>query len=168
VADKGLPANEVLEHKRETGSVKDFPGGETVPGEYLLSQDCTVLALGALEESVREENADGVKAQVILEMANYPVTPEGDAVLADRGITVLPDILASGGGVAVSYLEWVQDLQREQWLEDRVNDRLAELMGAATDQVLARAESEGIPLREAAYLIGVGRVAEAEMARGFR
>jgi glutamate dehydrogenase (NAD(P)+) len=81
---------------------------------------------------------------------------------------VVPDILASGGGVAVSYLEWVQDLQREQWLEDRVNDRLAELMGAATDQVMARAESEGLPLREAAYLIGVGRVAEAEVARGFR
>ena len=168
VSTTGLAAARVLDHKRETGSVMDFPGGETVPGEDILGLDCTVLALGALEESVREENADGVKAQVILEMANYPVTPEGDGILADRGVTVLPDILASGGGVAVSYLEWVQDLQREQWLEDRVNDRLAELMGAATDQVLARAESEGISLRDAAYLIGVGRVAEAEIARGFR
>jgi glutamate dehydrogenase/leucine dehydrogenase len=168
VSTTGLAAARVLDHKRETGSVMDFPGGETAPGEDILGLDCTVLALGALEESVREENADGVKAQVILEMANYPVTPEGDGILADRGVTVLPDILASGGGVAVSYLEWVQDLQREQWLEDRVNDRLAELMGAATDQVLARAESEGISLRDAAYLIGVGRVAEAEIARGFR
>jgi glutamate dehydrogenase (NAD(P)+) len=168
VSERGLPAAKVLEHKRESGSVVDFPDSETVTGEDLLGLDCTVLALGALEESVHEGNADQVKGQVILEMANYPVTPEGDAVLEDRGITVVPDILASGGGVAVSYLEWVQDLQREQWLEDRVNDRLAELMGAATDQVMARAESEGLPLRDAAYLIGVGRVAEAEVARGFR
>jgi glutamate dehydrogenase/leucine dehydrogenase len=168
VSEKGLPAAKVLEHKRESGSVVDFPDSETVTGEDLLGLDCTVLALGALEESVHEGNADQVKGQVILEMANYPVTPEGDAVLEDRGITVLPDILASGGGVAVSYLEWVQDLQREQWLEGRVNDRLAELMGAATDQVMARAESEGLALRDAAYLIGVGRVAEAEVARGFR
>jgi glutamate dehydrogenase (NAD(P)+) len=168
VSSEGLPAGSVLEHKARTGSVTDFPGAETVSGEDVLGLDCTVLALGALEVSVHEGNADGVKAQVLLEMANYPVTPEADAVLADRGITVVPDILASGGGVAVSYLEWVQDLQREQWTEERVNDRLEELMGAATDQVMARAESEGIPLRDAAYLIGVGRVAEAEVARGFR
>jgi glutamate dehydrogenase/leucine dehydrogenase len=168
VSDKGLSTAKVLEHKRKSGSVVDFPDTETVTGQDLLGLDCTVLALGALEESVHEGNADRVKGQVILEMANYPVTPGGDAVLEDRGITVVPDILASGGGVAVSYLEWVQDLQREQWPEDRVNDRLAELMGAATDQVMARAESEGLPLRDAAYLIGVGRVAEAEIARGFR
>jgi glutamate dehydrogenase (NAD(P)+) len=103
-----------------------------------------------------------------VETANYPVTPEADDTLAERGIAVVPDILASGGGVAVSYLEWVQDLQRESWREDRVNARLAELMGAATDQVVARAEDEGLTLREAAYVIGVGRVAEAEVARGFR
>jgi glutamate dehydrogenase (NAD(P)+) len=168
VSEKGLPTAGVLEHKRESGSVVGFPDTETVTGEELLGLDCTVLALGALEESVHEGNADRVKGQVILEMANYPVTPGGDVVLEDRGITVVPDILASGGGVAVSYLEWVQDLQREQWPEDRVNDRLGELMGAATDQVMARAESEGLPLRAAAYLIGVGRVAEAEVARGFR
>ena len=164
----GLPAKEVLAHKRESGSVIDFPGADTLPCDDIFSLDCAVLVLAALEESVQEGNADRVKAQVILETANYPVTPEADRTLAERGVTVVPDILASGGGVAVSYLEWVQDLQREQWEEDRVNDRLAELMGAATDQVMARAESEGITQREAAYLIGVGRVAEAEVARGFR
>jgi glutamate dehydrogenase (NAD(P)+) len=168
IASGGLSAELALRHKEETGSVKDLPGTEAASGEDLLGLDCAVLALGALEESVHEGNADGAKAQVILEMANYPVTPEADAVLEDRGITVVPDILASGGGVAVSYLEWVQDLQREQWSEDRVNERLEELMGAATDQVLLRAEGEGLSLRDAAYLIGVGRVAEAEMARGFR
>lgn len=164
----GLPASRVLEHKEATGSVIGFDGAEEITGEDLLGLDCAVLALAALEESVEEANADRIKAQVIVETANYPVTPEADAPLAERGITVVPDILASGGGVAVSYLEWVQDLQREQWDEDRVNARLAELMGTATDQVMTRAENEGLTLREAAYLIGVGRVAEAEVARGFR
>ena len=169
VADRGLPAREVLEHKRRTGSVVGFPAAETIPGEDIVGLDCAVLTLAALEEAIDGGgSADRVKAQVILETANYPVTPEADVALADRGIAVVPDILASGGGVAVSYLEWVQDLQRESWPEDRVNARLAELMGAATDQVVARAEDEGITLRDAAYLIGVGRVAEAEVARGYR
>lgn len=169
MADRGLPAAAVLEHKRTTGSVVDFPGAETIPGEEIVGLDCAVLALAALEEALDGDgNADRVKAQVILETANYPVTPDADETLADRGVAVVPDILASGGGVAVSYLEWVQDLQRESWPEDRVNARLSELMGAATDQVVARAEDEALTLRQAAYLIGVGRVAEAEIARGFR
>ena len=109
-----------------------------------------------------------VVAKIILEEANYPVTTEADAILADRGVTILPDILASGGGVAVSYLEWVQDLQREAWTEERVNARLEDIMEAATAGVLARAEKEKVTLREAAYLIGVERVAEAEVARGYR
>ncbi|MGH2661607.1 MAG: Glu/Leu/Phe/Val family dehydrogenase [Actinomycetota bacterium] len=164
----GLPASEVLAHKRETGSVTGFRDAETIPGSEIIGLDCAVLAVAALEEAITEDNADRVKAQVVVETANYPITPEADPILDDRGVTVVPDILASGGGVAVSYLEWVQDLQREQWTEDRVNDRLAELMGAATDQVMARADNEALSLREAAYMIGVGRVAEAEVARGFR
>jgi glutamate dehydrogenase (NAD(P)+) len=168
MADRGLPAEEVLDHKRRSGSVVDFPGAETISGEDIVGLDCAVLALAALEEAVDADNADHVKAQVILETANYPVTPEADAALIDRGVAVVPDILASGGGVAVSYLEWVQDLQRESWPEERVNARLEELMGTATDQVVARSEAEGLSLREAAYVIGVGRVAEAEVARGFR
>ncbi|HEX2069107.1 MAG TPA: Glu/Leu/Phe/Val dehydrogenase [Actinomycetota bacterium] len=164
----GLKPPAVLKHKQETGSVVGFPDGETVECSDIFSTDCVVLALAALEESITSANADRIKAQVVVETANYPITPDADPILADRGVQVVPDILASGGGVAVSYLEWVQDLQREQWLEDRVNDRLAELMGAATDQVLNRAESSAISLREAAYLIGVERVAEAEIARGFR
>ena len=164
----GLQPSAVLDHKRETGSVIGFPQTEAITNGDIVGLDTTVLVLAALEEALTGDNADQVKAQAVVETANYPVTPEADPVLAERGITVLPDILASGGGVAVSYLEWVQDLQREQWTEERVNDRLAELMGAATDQVLARAESEGLSLREAAYLIGVQRVAEAEVARGYR
>ena len=165
---KGLNPKVVLAHKKETGSVVDFPGAETIDGDDIIRIDCSVLTLAALEEALTGANADGVKGQVVLETGNYPVTPEADPVLHERGITVVPDILASGGGVAVSYLEWVQDLQREQWAEERVNARLAELMGAATDQVLTRAESDGLSLRDAAYLIGVERVAEAEIARGYR
>lgn len=164
----GLPVPEVLEHKLATGSVAGFRETDTLAPEDLTQVDCTVLALAALEEALTGSNAALVKAQVVLETANYPVTPDADGILADRGVTVLPDILASGGGVTVSYLEWVQDLQREQWTEERVNARLEEVIGAATDQVLVRAETEGVTAREAAYLIGVGRVVEAEVARGYR
>jgi len=165
---RGLSPRAALQHKHDTGSVTGTTGTETLSGEDIFGLDCTVLTVAALEESVHTGNADQVKASVILETANYPVTAEADPILQDRGITVVPDILASGGGVAVSYLEWVQDLQREQWTEERVNSRLGELMGAATDQVLARADAEGFSLRDAAYMIGVERVAEAEIARGYR
>jgi glutamate dehydrogenase (NAD(P)+) len=140
VSDRGLPAAEVLAHKQRTGSVAGFPEAETMDIDDIVGIDCSVLALAALEEAVHEGNADRLKAQVVVETANYPVTPEADSILEDRGVTVLPDILASGGGVAVSYLEWVQDLQRESWPEERVNSRLEELMGAATDEVVGRAE----------------------------
>ena len=164
----GLPAKHVLRHKKQTGSVVDFVGAETVAGDDIYGIDATVLTLAALEEAVHVGNAERIKAQVIVETGNYPVTADADPILHDRGVTVVPDILASGGGVAVSYLEWVQDLQREQWTEERVNARLGEIMGAAFDQVLARSEHEALSMRDAAYLIGVERVAEAEIARGYR
>jgi len=164
----GLHPEKVLAHKAETGSVVDFEGAETIDGGDIFGIDCTVFVPAALDASIDEKHAGEIKAKVIVEEANYPVTTEADPILADRGITVLPDILASGGGVAVSYLEWVQDLQREAWPEERVNNRLGELMESATGQVLARAEQENVTLREAAYLIGVERVVEAEVARGYR
>ena len=167
-APQGLDPRSALEHKIATGSVVDFDGAETIRGEDLFGLACRVFVPAALDASIDEGRAGEIKAEVILEEANYPVTTEADPILADRGVTVVPDILASGGGVAVSYLEWVQNMQRERWTEDRVNERLRDLMDAATGQVLARAEAEGCSLREAAYLIGVERVAEAERARGYR
>jgi glutamate dehydrogenase/leucine dehydrogenase len=164
----GLNPEKVLAHKHETGSVVGFDGAESISNGDLFSVDCKVFVPAALDESINERTVGQIRAQVILEEANYPVTTEADRILADRGVTVVPDILASGGGVAVSYLEWVQDLQREQWMEDRVNGRLEELMETATGQVLARSDADGIPLRDAAYLIAVERVAEAEKARGYR
>jgi glutamate dehydrogenase/leucine dehydrogenase len=104
----------------------------------------------------------------VVEVANYPITPEADASLGARGVTVVPDILGSAGGVTVSYLEWAQNVQRERWSEDRVNGRLRELMEAATDSVLERANATGVTHREAAYDIAVERVADAERTRGWR
>jgi glutamate dehydrogenase (NAD(P)+) len=164
----GLHPEKVLAHKQETGSVVGFERSDSLSNEELFDVECRVFVPAALDASVNEERANRIKAELILEEANYPVTMEADPILVDRGVTVAPDILASGGGVAVSYLEWVQDLQREAWSEERVNKRLEELMEMATAKVLARAETEGGSLRDAAYLIGVERVAEAEVARGYR
>jgi glutamate dehydrogenase (NAD(P)+) len=168
VSFKGLPTREVLAHKRRTGSVIGFEGAETINGEEILGLGTQILALAALDESVVEDNAIDVKAKTILEVANYPVTPEAEEILVDRAMTIVPDILSSGGGVVVSYLEWVQNLQGQSWPEDRVNAQLADLMGRATEQVMVRAETEAVSLRQAAYLIAVERVAEAERARGYR
>ena len=167
-APDGLHPEKALAHKQETGSVVGLDGAETIPGGDIFEVPCRVFAPAALEASIGAAVARGIRAEVVLEVANYPVMAEADPVLSDAGVTVVPDILASGGGVAVSYLEWVQDLQAEAWPEARVNSRLEEIMAAATDQVLARAAAEGLSLREAAYLIAVERVAEAEKARGYR
>lgn len=163
---EGLDPRAVLEHKRHTSSVVDFKHAENISGDEVIGVPCEVLVPGAMEEHIRGDNADQVEANLVLEVANYPTTPEADERLKARGVTVIPDILASAGGVVVSYLEWVQNLQRERWTEERVNARLAELMDAATDRVLARANEKGITHREAAYEIAIERVAEAERLRG--
>ena len=163
----GLEPHMVLAHKRETGSVAGFYGGETLEADELLGVEADVIVPAALEESIRADNVDRIRAKVILEVANYPVTPEAERVLLDRGITVVPDILSSAGGVVVSYLEWAQNTQHERWREQEVNDRLAEMMTAATEAVITRSERYEVTLREAAYDIAVARVAEAERARGY-
>jgi glutamate dehydrogenase/leucine dehydrogenase len=163
---EGLDPRAVLQHKRGTGSVVGFKHADDIDGQDIVGLDCEVLVPAAMEEHVREDNADSIKADLVLEVANYPTTPNADTLLKARGVTVIPDILASAGGVVVSYLEWVQNLQRETWSEDRVNQRLSEIMNAATDRVLARANERGITHREAGYEIAVERVAEAERLRG--
>ena len=164
---EGLVPREVLAHKRESGSVVDFKHADTIGGEELIAVRCEVLAPAALEESIRVDNADQVRANLVLEIANHPTTPEGDKLLHERGVWVIPDILGSAGGVTVSYLEWVQNLQRERWAEDRVNGRLRDLMEEATDLVLDRAHEAAISHRAAAYELAVERVATAGRARGW-
>jgi glutamate dehydrogenase (NAD(P)+) len=164
---EGLNPHDVLDHKLETGSVVDAKHADTISGDDLFGVECEVLAPAALEETIREDNADRIQANLILEIANFPTTPEADRLLQDRGVWVIPDILGSAGGVTVSYLEWVQNLQREQWVEKRVNDRLKESMERATDLVLERANENAITHRAAAYEIAVERVAEAGRGRGW-
>jgi glutamate dehydrogenase (NAD(P)+) len=164
---EGLVPFDVLEHKQRTGSVVGFKHADSMEGDDLIGVECEVLAPAALEESLRVDNAERVRANLVLEIANHPTTPDADRLLHDRGVWVIPDILGSAGGVTVSYLEWVQNLQRERWSEERVNARLQELMDVATDLVLARADEGGVSHRMAAYEIAVDRVAEAGRARGW-
>jgi glutamate dehydrogenase (NAD(P)+) len=164
---EGLPPLAVREHKQETGSVVGFKHADTIPGEDIVGVDCEVLVPAALEEAVRGDNSDAIKANLVLEVANYPTTPEADEALVGRGVTVIPDILGSAGGVTVSYLEWAQNIQRERWSEERVNKRLKELMESATDATLDRANTNAITHRAAAYEIAIERVAEAGRIRGW-
>jgi glutamate dehydrogenase (NAD(P)+) len=168
VNPNGLEPHMVRAHKKETGSVVGFYGGETLNGEDIVSVDCDVFVPAALEESLRGENAEEIRAGVVLEVANYPTTPEADAIFTERGLTVVPDILSSAGGVVVSYLEWAQNTQHERWREAEVNSRLTEMMDGAIEAVVTRAERDDRTFREAAYEIAIDRVAEAERARGYR
>jgi glutamate dehydrogenase (NAD(P)+) len=147
-------------------TVVGFPGTDTITNAELLELDVDVLVPAALEGVISDENADRIKAYFVVEGANGPTTPDADAILEGNNVRVVPDVLANAGGVAVSYFEWVQDLQAYFWTEDEVNDRLKVLMESAYDQVSDLARSRSVSLRTAAQMIGVGRVAEAHRTRG--
>jgi glutamate dehydrogenase (NAD(P)+) len=165
--ERGLNPAALLRHLRDGAeSVVGFPGTETITNEELLELDVDVLVPAALEGVIHEGNADRVRAFFVVEGANGPTTPDADAILADRNVVVVPDVLANAGGVAVSYFEWVQDLQAYFWTEDEVNDRLRSLMERAYDEVSELAREREVSLRTAAQMIGVGRVADAHRTRG--
>ncbi|WP_261567392.1 Glu/Leu/Phe/Val family dehydrogenase [Frankia gtarii] len=164
---QGLNPAALIRHLAEGAeTVVGFPGTDTLTNDDLLELDVDVLLPAALEGVITIENADRVKARIIVEGANGPVTAEADRILEDRGVMVVPDILANGGGVAVSYFEWVQDMQAYFWSEDEVNDRLRTLMERAYGEVAMLATTQGISMRKAAHIIGVSRVAEAHQTRG--
>lgn len=164
--DRGLDPEAINRHVQEAGSVGGFPAAEAITNEELLEIDCDVLVPAAIEGVVTVKNADNVRAKVVCEAANGPVTFEADKILNDRGIFVVPDILANSGGVTVSYFEWVQDIQAYFWTEEEVNDRLRIIMEKAFDEVSTLADEKGLTMRQAAHWIGVGRVAEAHLTRG--
>ncbi|MEX0833432.1 MAG: Glu/Leu/Phe/Val dehydrogenase dimerization domain-containing protein [Actinomycetota bacterium] len=166
VNPQGLDPTAVLAHKAETGSVADFKNAETLAPDAIIGVEADVFVPAALEEAINGENCDELKADVVLEIANYPTTPEADKALNDRRVTVVPDILANAGGVVVSYLEWTQNMQHEQWTEEKVNRRLTDKMRTSTGEVTGRALAQDITLRESAYEIAVARVAQAEHDRG--
>lgn len=141
-------------------------GGEEISNRDLLELPCDVLVPAALENQITEENASNLRCRMIVEGANGPTTPEADAILFDRGVFVVPDILANAGGVTVSYFEWVQNLQELLWSEEEVSDRLQRIMTRAFAETLAIAKQNKVHMRTAAYILGVGRVAKASQLRG--
>jgi glutamate dehydrogenase (NAD(P)+) len=158
---RGLDPGALVRHKRESGRLADYPGGEPIDNAALLAVDCDVLIPAALEQQITATNAERVRARLVVEGANGPTTPEADAILAARDILVVPDILANAGGVVVSYFEWVQDLQAFFWTEEEINQRLERLMVRAFEEVTATAHDRGTDLRAAALIRAIERVAEA-------
>jgi glutamate dehydrogenase (NAD(P)+) len=163
---QGLDVEAALAHKLDEGELSGFAGADDLTNAELLTLDCDVLAPAALEQVITRENASDVKASIVCEAANGPVTLDADDVLADRGILVLPDVLANAGGVVVSYFEWVQGLQEYFWKEDEVNARLNDIVTRAFETTWRLHEERGFTMRQAAYALGVGRVAEATITRG--
>ena len=162
----GLDMARLAEHVRRTGSVVDFDGGDPLPGADLLTLDVDVLVPAAVEGVLTHENAPQVKARWVVEGANGPTTPRADRILADRGVVVVPDILANAGGVVVSYFEWVQAQQAYWWTEAEIEGKLAERMHTAYAAVAEMARREQVTLRDAALLLSVQRVASAHRTRG--
>jgi glutamate dehydrogenase (NAD(P)+) len=163
---KGLIPHGLFSIRNRGGSVSDYEGGQPVTNEELLELDCDVLIPAAIEGQITEDNADRIKASVIVEAANGPTTPAADEILEDRGTKIVPDILANAGGVTVSYFEWVQDLQAYYWHEDEVNNRLRMIMEQSYADVLSVVDERKVSMRTAATVLGVGRVAEAHKTRG--
>jgi glutamate dehydrogenase/leucine dehydrogenase len=163
---EGLDLPSVIAHKAEHGTLEGFAGAEPISNEELLLLDCDVLAPCALEQVIMSENAPQVKARIICEGANGPITPSADEILEDRGVLVLPDVLANAGGVVVSYFEWVQGLQEYFWKEDEVNARLNDIVTRAFRETVDTRAKHRTSMRMAAYGLGVRRVAEATVTRG--
>jgi glutamate dehydrogenase (NAD(P)+) len=166
VNPQGLDIPALFQQSQETGSVRGFPEAEALPRNELLTLECDVLVPAALENALTAENAAAVKASLIVEAANGPTTPEAQRVFDERGLTVVPDILANAGGVTVSYFEWVQSLQSYFWSEEEVNRNLAQVMSQAFYDVYGQAQRHGQNLRDAAMDLAVSRVAEAQVLRG--
>ncbi len=158
---EGLDIAKLVEHKKETGTVRDFFGADHISNEELLELECGLLVPAALENVITEENAARIKAKVVLELANGPTTPEADDILFGKGIKVVPDILANSGGVTVSYFEWDQNMKNEHWTEEEVDDKLKPLMKQAALDVWARADEFKTDLRRGAFILALERLEKA-------
>jgi len=163
---KGIDIKKAVDFVRSTGKVVDLPDTEPIDPDEFLTLECDILVPAALEGQITKDNADKIQAKIIAEGANGPTTPEADEILFDRGIFVIPDILANAGGVSVSYFEWVQDLMAHYWTEEEVNSKLEKIMKDAFKQVYDSATAQKTSMRDAAYMLAVARVAEATRIRG--
>jgi glutamate dehydrogenase (NAD(P)+) len=166
-SDKGINFDALVEHKKKTGSVANFPGTKNITNQELLELNVDVLIPAAIENQLTAKNADKVKAKIILELANGPTTPDADEIFFKKKIMLLPDFLANSGGVTVSYFEWVQNVGGYYWDLDEVYSRLDKKMTKATKEVLDAAEKYKIDTRTAAYTISIKRVSDAMKLRGW-
>ncbi len=162
----GIDVPAAIAWKRAEGTLQGLAGAEPIAGDELLLLDCDLIAPCALEQVVTAANADRVKARVVCEGANGPLTPDADAILEEKGVVILPDVLANAGGVVVSYFEWVQGLQEYFWKEQEIYERLDEIITAAFERTWELQQSRQVPMRVAAYGLAVQRVAEATLTRG--
>ncbi len=164
--DQGIDPFALEKQVLQTGSVVNFPGTEPVDNDGLIALNCDILVPAAMEGQIHRDNADTIKAKIVLEGANGPTTLEADEILKERKVLVAPDILANAGGVTVSYLEWVQDLQRYFFSEEEIREKTEKKMKKAFWEVVAVMEKHVVTMREAAYILAVGRVAESLTALG--
>ncbi len=164
--EEGLDVGKVLEHKRRTGTVMGFNGSREITNEELLASKCDLLVPAALSDQIRKDNAENIRAKVLLELANAPITINADDILFDKGTVIIPDILANAGGVVVSYLEWVQNLNNDRWTDQKVMKRLRWIMTSAFQEVSKISTSEKCSMRHAAHRLAVDRILEAERLRG--
>jgi glutamate dehydrogenase/leucine dehydrogenase len=163
---EGLDIPAIDEHKKTTGTLQTCIGCEALPSEAVLSVPADILVPAALENAIHEGNARSVQAKLIIEIANGPVTPEAEEILLERGVSIVPDILANAGGVTVSYFEQVQNAMNFYWTEDDVRDKLREKMARAIEQVWEEKERYNVSVRMGAYILAVSRVAQAMQDRG--
>ncbi|HPF15833.1 MAG TPA: Glu/Leu/Phe/Val dehydrogenase, partial [Planctomycetota bacterium] len=164
--EKGLDVPAVLLHLRRQGRLEGFLGADHIQASEQLELDCDVLVPAATENQITSRNADRIKAKLIVEGANGPTTAIASKMLEDRGVVIVPDILANAGGVTVSYFEWVQDRMGYFWSEDIVNSRLEQIMIKAFDEVAEMAKRHNVGLRTAAYIVAIDRVATVYRMRG--
>jgi glutamate dehydrogenase (NAD(P)+) len=162
----GLQVGTLRKHKEKSGSVTGFSGAKSISNEDLLETECTILIPAALENQITKKNAGKIGAKIMAEAANGPTTPEADATLFKNKVLVIPDVLANGGGVTVSYFEWLQNLRREYWSENDVNERLDRNITKAFLDVYDTHEKYGVDMRKASTLLAVNRVVEALKIRG--
>ncbi|MBI5756453.1 MAG: Glu/Leu/Phe/Val dehydrogenase [Nitrospirae bacterium] len=163
---RGLDIQDVIAYKKDRHTLEGYPDGEMISNEELLELECTILVPSALSGQITEDNAGRLRCRMVVEGANNPTTREGDEVLKEMGIFVVPDILANSGGVIVSYFEWVQDLQKYFWKEREINERLQEIIITAFNRVIRFSVSENIVMRRASMSIAIKRLADAHLARG--
>nr|WP_295076813.1 Glu/Leu/Phe/Val dehydrogenase [uncultured Roseateles sp.] len=164
--ERGFDMQNLLDHVAKTGGVAGFSGGDKIANEDFWKVKSDVLIPAALEGQINKERAEGLQTRLVLEGANGPTTPDGDAVLADRGIVVVPDVIANSGGVTVSYFEWVQDFSSFFWTEDEINVRLDKIITGAFKHIWDVSEQHRITLRTAAFVVACTRVLEAREERG--